>query len=193
MIGMYLVVLAHTYLLPNGVHNFIFAFHVPMFFFLCGLVDKHEKAMRDVVIGSFWNLIIPYLVYSGIYLIYRTVFLTYTTGFDIHIFCSYLMGIILGNGYHTVISRSPFVPGWFLIGLFFTKIFFVTCKNRKAIVLFSLLSILVAYVLKLFSIDLWWSIDCAILVFSIFLPFVTVANKYAPILLGKTKASRKEV
>ena len=64
-IGILLVVWAHI-LLVGWTHRFIYAFHMPLFFFISGYLFKSDKynSFKDFFKKRFKRLIIPYLIYS---------------------------------------------------------------------------------------------------------------------------------
>lgn len=69
-IGIFLVIWAH--ILNRGpVYNFIYAFHMPLFFFISGMLFKNDKytKIKDLLKSRFKSLIIPYLIYSIITLL----------------------------------------------------------------------------------------------------------------------------
>ena len=60
LIGIYLVILGHLPLKNIFATNFIFTFHMPLFFFLSGFVEKH-RSVKETAIRSTKNLLVPYI------------------------------------------------------------------------------------------------------------------------------------
>ncbi|MBE6049624.1 MAG: hypothetical protein E7214_02920 [Clostridium sp.] len=72
-IGIILVVLGHT---NSPLRNYIYQFHMPLFFFLSGTVykDKEEKGFINLAMGKIRSLYIPYLAYGLSFLALHNVF-----------------------------------------------------------------------------------------------------------------------
>lgn len=61
-IGIFFIVLGH--ILSTGVlRRWIFAFHVPLFFFLSGVTFSQGKSIQQFIGKKFKTLIIPYYIY----------------------------------------------------------------------------------------------------------------------------------
>jgi fucose 4-O-acetylase-like acetyltransferase len=58
-IGIILVVVGHTNL-PVVVMNAIYAFHVPLFFVLSGMVFNSNKNLTQLLVSKFRTLLVPY-------------------------------------------------------------------------------------------------------------------------------------
>lgn len=65
-LGIVAVVLGHTTSLPPGLVRFLYAFHMPLFFFLAGSVLKREsdgRSILDAIRHGFRRLIVPYTAF----------------------------------------------------------------------------------------------------------------------------------
>ena len=119
-LGITLVVLGHIPL-EASITKIIYTFHIPFFFFLSGLLDK-SKAMKDQLKHDVKALLVPYVL---LYLVYYVLWLPfifpkhpelYGSGMTFeNIVSKPLMGMLLGNGYHTEISTMICFPLWFLV------------------------------------------------------------------------------
>ena len=69
VIGAFLVILGHTYIHGN-VRNLIYAFHMPLFFFIGGLFFKPAGIVRELT-KDFWRLIIPAVFFTILLLVER--------------------------------------------------------------------------------------------------------------------------
>jgi acyltransferase len=183
VIGIYLVVLGHFQLLPQFADHFIYAFHMPLFFLLSGLLHKPVTNRRLFVQKNFKHLLVPYFYFYVISYIY---FLA--SGFsdgknNSDVIIKPLVGLLVGVGYSTNISTSVNHPLWFLVALFFVKVLFAVIEKTGRLFSAFIILILVAAVvfLKLNNVDLWFSLDSAILA----LPFY-----YLGVLLKQYNASR---
>lgn len=67
--GMLLVILGHLVSEESYLRNFIYSFHMPLFFILSGFVQKHDDKKRRLIelIRSEKKIIIVYLFWSAIY------------------------------------------------------------------------------------------------------------------------------
>lgn len=61
-IGIILVIISHCVYLGNFAHNWIFSFHMPLFFILSGIFFR-KASMLQVIKKKFQQLIIPYIVF----------------------------------------------------------------------------------------------------------------------------------
>lgn len=64
-IGIFLMVIGHTGI-PQYLSNWIYSFHMPMFFVLSGILYNHEKykSFRALLKARLYSLCIPYLVFT---------------------------------------------------------------------------------------------------------------------------------
>lgn len=68
-IGLFFVVLGHTVGIDVWLHNYIFSFHIPLFFFISGYLVKPESLTYDfswILRRHFRSLILPYWVFGTI-------------------------------------------------------------------------------------------------------------------------------
>lgn len=63
-IGMFFIILGHT--CPSGWEAFIYAFSVPLFFMMSGLLNKHEDCVKHCIGKCIRTLFIPYLFITAI-------------------------------------------------------------------------------------------------------------------------------
>jgi len=125
-IGIILVIQAHS-LSAHTYRHFIYAFHMPLFFFLSGLLFDYKKYSFSLTFKkSVRGILIPYLLFAllsySIWLFQNNAFLN----FDFSAFLYHLSGIIYGN------SSSIFfnIVLWFLPCLFITKIIFAFISSK---------------------------------------------------------------
>ena len=58
--GIILVIVGHLHL-PSTITNYIYSFHIPLFFFLSGYLFNTKKSFKDFVATKIKRLIIPYI------------------------------------------------------------------------------------------------------------------------------------
>jgi len=69
-IAIILMIIGHTSI-PDGISNFIFSFHMPLFFIASGWCTKWERdSFSRFIIKKLRNLGLPYIVYSVIVLLF---------------------------------------------------------------------------------------------------------------------------
>lgn len=71
VIGIYLVVLGHFPYLPEDVihKNMIYAFHMPLFFVISGLLYKQMPLSIDSIKKDIISLVIPFIIYNAVFFI----------------------------------------------------------------------------------------------------------------------------
>ncbi|WP_158847890.1 acyltransferase family protein [Algibacter sp. L1A34] len=110
-IGITLVVFGHTYNKHDFLYNFIYSFHMPLFFLLSGMFSKNLKkhSIKPLLIKRFNNLILPYLFfYILTYLYWVFIESKFRPGAsDIYeTWYSPIIGVFYGGHYNT--------PLWFI-------------------------------------------------------------------------------
>ncbi|MBR5278789.1 MAG: acyltransferase family protein [Clostridia bacterium] len=125
-IGILLVILGHTYWIPNGLYALIYSFHMPLFFIISGYVYNDKKygqyKFSRFAYGKFKAYIIPYLIFAAINLVlqigYKFVF--ERTIIDGNYLITNLKGILLCTANKENMPNCS--PIWFLVALFFATV-----------------------------------------------------------------------
>jgi fucose 4-O-acetylase-like acetyltransferase len=131
-IGIILVVAGHVPT-TDPIRQFIYSFHMPLFFFLSGLVFKSENLdLKSFFLKKARSLLFPYICFAIItYLFWFTVerHLPFNSGGDVDPFTPF-MGIFLSVEDNHMMSYNPAV--WFLTALFLVEMaFFLYTKIAK--------------------------------------------------------------
>lgn len=141
-IGILLVILGHTYHIPDWLYSFIYSFHMPLFFMLSGMVfnpRKSEMSFSAFFVERFKKYILPYLGFAFanlvLQIVYTLVFYRKLLGLD------YILhntkGILLC--YANMEHMPNCTPLWFLMCLFWSNIIFWLiikyCKKATPFVL----------------------------------------------------------
>lgn len=127
-IGIVLVVVGHTSFVPKAMINLIFAFHMPLFFFLSGCVYKKKSNYYYLQAK---DLLLKYIIISCVF--------------------SFTYSLISGGGYANYIralitsewiENDPAIPLWFLGSLYIVKcLFHKICNIRyKQMIICSLIT-----------------------------------------------------
>lgn len=121
VIGMYLIFIGHYGANIGTANNWVFSFHVPLFFFLSGLLENYnERGFIKNLIRKTATIAIPYLFFGAIY----SVYLAISTN-DLHAVKEYVILILKGG------IRNSLDPGaglWFLSCLYIVSIIFSVIK-----------------------------------------------------------------
>lgn len=147
-IGILLVIVGHMNI--NSTFRYlIFSFHMPLFFFISGILFNQEKYfnIKFLVIKRSKSLLIPYLLYS--LLVVVTFFLVLDSSFY-----AGLISILKGTG-----GPSPM---WFVACLFLTEIFaFCLLKINKFhnVILLLIFLFISGYILSVLKIEIIFNIN----------------------------------
>lgn len=112
-LGMLLVVLGHSVAFGSKVHNLIFAFHMPFFFLLSGLVYRKDK-IQLIIRKKFNSLLRPYICFCVL-----GIGLMFIVGPKVS-WKQVFIDLYFGNPEHIWVSSV-----WFLIALFITTVLFL--------------------------------------------------------------------
>ena len=202
LIGIYLMILGHVEMYGQGtltVESLIYAFHMPLFFFLSGLVDK-QKELKETIIKSFRQLVIPYLCWYLINYLWWLIIAfyrhpeMYERTVNDAVFKP-LLGMILAVGHDTSFSTMAYVQLWFIIALFWCKIAssFISNCTAYAKLLFVVGTIVVSLVLSNVGIHLPFSIGSACMAFPIYYLGVFVKDKVGDISIPNIAVWKKAI
>ena len=175
--AIYLVALGHL-LNENGMegymHNFIYLFHMPFFFFISGYLFKiKEDNFRPFLKQSFKSLIIPYILLNLI----GNAFLSPTWYLSRQWPLEQLFYFLTADGH-----GEP-GPTWFLVCLFWVRLiaFYIVLLNNLSKTLLIILGALIAYNSPY---HLYWRFDSALMVLPFFIAGFMLRNKLAVISSG---------
>jgi fucose 4-O-acetylase-like acetyltransferase len=186
VIGMYLVIMGHAHCTFWGIGNYYSIFFMPMFFIISGYLEK-ERSLKDTVHHGIKRLMIPfillYFAYTILYVISGIIIRPEIINDPLKIIKPFL-GILIGeNGVTVQGAYFACGPLWFVLALFWIKIansiLNIICRNN--IIYYCLLTFLAPFViliLKVFDINLLFSVDSATLLFP-FYAIGKIAKKYS--------------
>ncbi|WYP26232.1 acyltransferase family protein [Alkalihalobacillus sp. FSL W8-0930] len=163
-IGIILVVLSHAPV-NDTLKSFLFAFHMPLFFYLSGIVFKPSS----LPIGAFvWKkargLLLPYFIFSFItyvFWFYVTRNFPFTSGDDVDPIVPF-SGIFISTPVDYQLTYNPAI--WFLTCLFVVELLYYfthrICRNEKWIPFFLIVFGVLGYASSVFisANQLPWSI-----------------------------------
>lgn len=155
-VGILLVILGHTKLIPENLYVIIYSFHMPLFFIISGVLFNAEKYDKTSFVpfikAKFKAYIIPYLIYGCVNIILDLVYRYIFDGYIVN--SQYLLrkslGILLCNS--TLRNMPNCTPIWFLVCLFVASVMFWFFINycKKLMPLIATLCVAGSFVLSLF-------------------------------------------
>lgn len=178
--GIFLVIFGHSLqrfpgwkedLAIKGLWDFIYSFHMPLFFIVSGYLYK-QVSYKNMLAGGgkiLICLVFPYLLYQFFYLPlalidYRHEILNPTLWGKI------LMGILMGDGYKTPISIYSCLPCWFLVCVIQIRFLFLIIPiNRWSAFIICLISLLILHFRKTLGYDFYFCLDSTIMALPYFL------------------------
>ena len=126
-LAIFMVVIGHTIGLPKPVEQLIFSFHMPIFFWLSGLLVK--DSIKEIPLGTYVkkkaiSRLIPYLSFSILsYILWFFLFRHFGTQAQLDISpLRTFTGIFYGNGINHWMDHNTVL--WFFLCLFITEILF---------------------------------------------------------------------
>ena len=130
-LGMLTIIWGHIVL--TGITNsFVYAFHIPLFFFMSGMMYNKEKYpyFKDFFVSRIKSLLIPYSIYSVLTWIVWAIF-SLVKGGDVDLFAPLLQTIVAqGSGGFLVHN----VPLWFVTCLFMVEMIYYFISKLNNIV-----------------------------------------------------------
>lgn len=138
-ISIFLVIIGHLVPMDTGIGQYIYSFHMPVFFVLSGVLMYYNDSWKkhpigDVIKKKMKSLLYPYFMFSSVFIICILV----KAGIK----------IAIRNLISTIIFEGIIVY-WFLPALFVSELLFVICykkrKSKYAFWLFGLLTMTFSY------------------------------------------------
>lgn len=149
-IGIILVIYGHT-LGSSGHRYLIYSFHMPLFFFLSGLVfrSREGESYKQSLVKDIKRIMIPYFIFAFASLILWFIILP-PEGQNLNSIFKQLIGIIYGNASHGYLAINTVL--WFLPCLFITKqiFWFLSKLPRNILALSLILFSIIGYISSLY-------------------------------------------
>lgn len=164
-VGIFLVILGHNL---NPLVDYIYSFHMPLFFLLSGIVHSSEKNYSKFLEKKAKGLLVPYFLFAvPLFLFWLTIGrkfggISHAKTSVIHS----LVGIFVGTDIPGISSIEWGTTLWFLLCLFVVSnlFFFISKVNKKIIIGINLLLILINVLISSYlKIRLPWSILTALI------------------------------
>jgi acyltransferase len=144
--GIIFVIYGHT-LGAAGFRYLIYAFHMPLFFFLSGLVfhNRENEKYKDSLKKDIRRILVPYFIFAFVSLVLWWINLD-SNSQTVHSFTKQVIGIFYGNASNGYLNINTVL--WFLPCLFLVKqIFWFLAKlNRNTLVVTLLIFSIIGFI-----------------------------------------------
>lgn len=173
-IGLLLVILGHGRLFPESWQQFIYSFHMPLFFILSGLLYKY-KSPKETLVHDILRLLIPYVLINIICLFVQYGILYLQGGLSWEACYNRVIGILV-VACHTGAYPPVSGPTWFIITLFFARMLLSLSDNKIYRYLLLIGSVLCFIIMKNNEIDTYLPVDSALMS----IPFIVLGIELSP-------------
>lgn len=119
-LGIYLIVLGHFYSVGE---EFIYVFHVPLFFAISGFLSKKESSQRVFWKKTWYNLAVPMLLMATVNLVFACMRQLADGTFEWQTFYWFVRNVTFG-------MVAGFDALWFVYTLILLKLIFQYCPSR---------------------------------------------------------------
>ncbi len=153
-IGISLVVLGHNWITIYGsdeLFRLVYSFHVPLFFFLSGVLFNPAQEIKRLVCTKFQSVLKPYLCLLFLWGFVEIIF----KGAK---FSEYFSGVLIANGHSITLTPLWFLPHLFLVFVFSwctTRVFHLT----RTPLICQLMVLSCMLILGVRWIDMFWRTD----------------------------------
>lgn len=194
VIGIFLVIWGHVNIVFGDsanamVRDFIYTFHMPLFFFLSGLLYKPISPLATI--KKDWDsLLIPYLIINALCLANVAIHRALDGSITLHSLCSMVGAIALGLGYDKAGLSPVCVPCWFLIALFICRMILSViykCFNLVSLATICVVSIALLMFMSSIGIDTLVPVDSALMGMT----FVCIGQILKPTILNSNVTTTK--
>lgn len=134
----FLVVYAHLFSGYSNTRLYIYAFHMPFFFLISGIFHKDKLLSKKTIITYFIRLVIPAIFFCTTYIVVYGIVYGIMKGDILSQFLHLIKETIAGAVHSGSMSN---IPCWFLIALFFCKVFMDVLLKLPKIVMVILIAI----------------------------------------------------
>lgn len=145
--------------------DYIYLFHMPLFFVISGYLHRQEKLTYYFVWGgkTWRTLVIPYILYQ---LIYFPFALIHYKAEILHpsLWVKLMAGVVAGDGYDTPFSNPVCLPCWFIICIIQIRLLFLIIPIGKiSSFLLCTLSVVTLTLRGYFHMDFYFCIDSTLM------------------------------
>lgn len=154
-IGIILVVLGHLNSAEQPIRNFIYSFHMPLFFILSGVFFNDKTDFKTLLIKSIKTLLIPYLIFVAVDAIVYIIMHNFQWE---NVTFAIKTRLISMTGARLRITNLPL---WFMFALFFIRILYYFIQKVK---LLEIITVLAGILLVAVAKHFWYPPKCMYIV-----------------------------
>lgn len=114
-IGIILVIIGHLPINNDFLLEWIYSFHIPLFFFISGYVYKNDLTLRQFIMKKTKTIIVPYYSMAFILITFNVLFLKFQGNFTAATFWVMLRGILVQDRFWTI---------WYFAALLVVEVIF---------------------------------------------------------------------
>lgn len=159
VIGLYLMILGHG-CVNESLTQFIYSFHMPLFFFISGMLHK-DRTITDTIKKDYKGLIIPYILINIVCLIIYWSAKIYHNTITIEMIIYNIKAIALGVGYNIDGYKPVASTMWFVYVLFLIHIIVNACHKHLFKIFLFFTAIIIVYIMDRHNIDIYIPLDSA--------------------------------
>ncbi len=154
-IGIILVVLGHLNSAEQPIRNFIYSFHMPLFFLLSGLFFNGDTDFPTLLKKSVKTLLVPYLIFVAL----DAVVYIFDNNFQVEsIAFAFNSRALSATGLRLRITNLPI---WFLFALFYIRLLYYYVHRSKIV---EAIIIIIGFVLVAVAKYFWYPPKCMYIV-----------------------------
>ena len=165
---MFLVVLGHCHIQPsqNFITQIIYSFHIPLFFFISGLLCS-KSFSKSSVLKDIKYIIIPYFVFGILQIFFHSLL---SRDFSFHFYLLNIRSLCIGND--ASIGAIWFLPALFICKQLYYLLLWISKKSFFSHIFTLILSLFPTYFISLYNLNLMLFADSALFG----LPFYLIGN-----------------
>lgn len=178
---LFLMVLGHSYYLPEDIKSIIYSFHMPVFFFISGILYRKFDIKKNIK-----SLIVPYFIINALCMFLWTITSLFNSNLTFVGIISRIGAVLLGLGYERYNLVPVCAPTWFFWALFWCRlllyIYTLFCKDCIRKIISIILIIFSVYIMRKTDIIIPYAFSSSMMAF----PIMVVAYEFKNFLDSRT-------
>lgn len=173
VIGIYLMILGHRNLVDNQMTQFIFSFHMPLFFMMSGML-YHPKTLRESFDKILRSLITPFLIMTLFWVLFYIVCVL-KNHLPLSTIWQYAIGSIISPGHDFLMFHPLCVYLWFIMALAIIRSLATLGRSKTGVGVISTILFLIGIVLIKHHIQLPFALNSVFLA----IPFFAIGYMFS--------------
>lgn len=148
-IGIIAVIIGHMWNVPEVPYrNFIFSFHMPLFFLIAGYFYKPNSDFKGKLRKDFYRLVIPYIFTALILVLYKILLVFVVKDINTSVIMEGVIAALYGSGSgHSspILGKVQHIGAiWFLLALFWCRVIYniIVCKSNYKYIVAGVIAVL---------------------------------------------------